>query len=53
MMTNGAATSLDQVNAETRVSRSQIYHYFADKNALISAVLTYQCGLVRQPHFAS
>ena len=53
MMTNGAATSLDQVNAEARVSRSQIYHYFADKNALISAVLTYQCGLVLAAHEAA
>ena len=53
MMTNGAATSLDQVNAEARVSRSQIYHYFTDKNALISAVLTYQCGLVLAAHEAA
>jgi AcrR family transcriptional regulator len=53
MMTNGAATSLDQVNAEARVSRSRIYHYFADKNALISAVLTYQCGLVLAAHEAA
>ncbi len=53
IMTNGAATSLDQVNAEARVSRSQIYHYFADKNALISAVLTYQCGLVLAAHEAA
>ena len=53
MMTNGAATSLDQVNAEARVSRSQIYHYFADENVLISAVLTYQCGLVLAAHEAA
>ena len=57
MMTNGAATTLsvrlDQVNAEARVSRSQIYHYFAGKSALISAVLTYQCGLVLAAHEAA
>lgn len=34
--------TLDDVRAEAKVSCSQIYHYFADKQALISAVVDYQ-----------
>jgi len=34
--------TLDDVRAEAKVSSSQIYHYFADKRALISAVVDYQ-----------
>jgi AcrR family transcriptional regulator len=33
-----AATSLDDVRAHTRVSKSQLYHYFADRDDLMRAV---------------
>jgi TetR/AcrR family transcriptional regulator, transcriptional repressor for nem operon len=34
-----AATSLDDVRAVASVSKSQLYHYFADKDALVRAVV--------------
>lgn len=34
--------TLDDVRAEAKVSSSQIYHYFADKQALIAAVVDHQ-----------
>ncbi|MET0699950.1 MAG: TetR/AcrR family transcriptional regulator [Mycobacterium sp.] len=34
--------TLEDVRAEAKVSSSQIYHYFADKQALIAAVVDYQ-----------
>ncbi|CAN5508016.1 TetR/AcrR family transcriptional regulator [soil metagenome] len=34
--------TLEAVRAEAKVSSSQIYHYFADKQALLSAVVDYQ-----------
>ena len=37
--------TLDDVRAEAKVSSSQIYHYFADKQALISAVVEYQASM--------
>jgi len=37
--------SLDDVRAEANVSSSQIYHYFTDKRALISAVVDRQVAL--------
>lgn len=37
--------TLEDVRAEAKVSSSQIYHYFADKQALISAVVDYQDSL--------
>jgi TetR/AcrR family transcriptional regulator, transcriptional repressor for nem operon len=37
-----AGTTLDDVKAAAGVSSSQIYHYFADKNALVAAVIDYQ-----------
>ncbi len=37
--------TLDDVRAEAKVSSSQIYHYFADKHALIAAVIDYQDSL--------
>lgn len=40
-----ARVTLDDVRAEAKVSSSQIYHYFADKQALISAVVDYQASL--------
>jgi TetR/AcrR family transcriptional regulator, transcriptional repressor for nem operon len=35
-------TTLEDVRAEAKVSSSQIYHYFADKQSLILAVIEYQ-----------
>lgn len=37
-----AGTSLDDVRAATSTSKSQLYHYFADKSALVCAVLEWQ-----------
>jgi AcrR family transcriptional regulator len=37
--------TLEDVRAEAKVSSSQIYHYFADKQALISAVVDHQDSL--------
>jgi AcrR family transcriptional regulator len=39
-------TSLDQVLAAARVSKSQLYHYFADKDDLVRAVIERQTDLV-------
>jgi TetR/AcrR family transcriptional regulator, transcriptional repressor for nem operon len=41
-----AATSLDDVRAATSSSKSQLYHYFGDKDGLVQAVIDYQSGLV-------
>jgi AcrR family transcriptional regulator len=51
-----ARTSLDEVKAEADVSSSQLYHYFDDKNALVSAVIEFQTGQVlagQQPYLAN
>lgn len=37
-----AGTSLDDVRAATGTSKSQLYHYFADKSALVGAVVERQ-----------
>ncbi|HEY3957255.1 MAG TPA: TetR/AcrR family transcriptional regulator [Streptosporangiaceae bacterium] len=37
-----AGTTMEDVRAAAGVSSSQIYHYFADKNALVRAVIEYQ-----------
>jgi AcrR family transcriptional regulator len=37
-----AGTTLDHVRGAAHVSSSQIYHYFADKEALVHAVIEYQ-----------
>ena len=37
--------SIEDVRTEAKVSSSQIYHYFADKQALIFAVVDYQDSL--------
>ena len=37
-----ARTSLDDVKAAAGVSSSQLYHYFADKHALVLAVIEHQ-----------
>lgn len=39
--------TLEEVRGEAQVSSSQIYHYFADKRALISAVVEYQASLTQ------
>jgi TetR/AcrR family transcriptional regulator, transcriptional repressor for nem operon len=41
-----AATTLEDVRSEAKVSNSQIYHYFADKQSLILAVIADEVGAV-------
>ena len=41
-----AETSLDDVMAATGTSKSQLYHYFADKDALIHEVIKAQLGRI-------
>src|SRR5262249_11654671 len=41
-----AATTLEEVRAAAGVSSSQIYHYFADKEALVRAVVDYRAQTV-------
>ena len=41
-----ASTSLDDIMAATRTSKSQLYHYFADKDALVHEVIRRQLGRV-------
>jgi AcrR family transcriptional regulator len=51
-----ARTSLDDVKESAEVSSSQLYHYFEDKSALVSAVIEYQTEEVlsgQQPHLAN
>ena len=46
-------TTLDEVMAASGVSKSQLYHYFADKDALVLAVIALQAERVldaQQPH---
>jgi AcrR family transcriptional regulator len=46
-------TSLDEVMAASGVSKSQLYHYFEDKDALVLAVIVLQAERVldaQQPH---
>jgi len=48
-----AGTSLDEVLAASRTSKSQLYHYFADKDGLVRAVIAEQTDRVltaQQPH---
>jgi AcrR family transcriptional regulator len=37
-----AATTLDDVRAASGTSKSQLYHHFVDKNALVAEVIEYQ-----------
>lgn len=49
-------TSLDDVMAESGVSKSQLYHYFADKDALVLEVIKLQTERVlhaQQPHLGA
>ncbi|MET0701788.1 MAG: TetR/AcrR family transcriptional regulator [Mycobacterium sp.] len=41
-----AGTSLDAVMSASATSRSQLYHYFVDKDALIGEVIKTQLGLI-------
>jgi TetR/AcrR family transcriptional repressor of nem operon len=43
-----AGTSLDDVRGVTGTSKSQLYHYFADKSALVRAVVDRQVAEVLQ-----
>ena len=50
-----AGTSLDDVKVSADVSSSQLYHYFADKAALVSAVVVHQVNSVldgQAPHLS-
>jgi len=49
-------TSLDEVMAASGVSKSQLYHYFTDKDALVLEVIARQTERVliaQQPHLAA
>lgn len=56
MFDNGVAqTKIEEVRDAAGVSNSQIYHYFADKTALVRAVIDYQTDAVvgvQEPVFA-
>jgi TetR/AcrR family transcriptional regulator, transcriptional repressor for nem operon len=41
-----AETTLEDIRAAAGVSGSQVYHYFADKSALVQAVIEYQTDMV-------
>ena len=50
-----SGTTLEHVREAAGVSSSQIYHYFADKDALIRAVIAYQSDAIvggQEPMFA-
>src|SRR5579863_8657281 len=49
-------TSLDEVMAASGVSKSQLYHYFADKDALVLEVIAKQTERIlaaQQPHLGA
>lgn len=47
MSENGVAgTTMEEVRAAAGVSNSQVYHYFADKSALVRAVIDYQADTI-------
>jgi len=52
-----ARATLDDLRAEAGVSSSQIYHYFADKEALVRAVVDYRAqtvvGEIHEPALAA
>ena len=52
-----AGTTLEDVRAEAGVSSSQVYHYFADKEALVRAVVDYRAqtvvGEIHEPMLAA
>jgi AcrR family transcriptional regulator len=50
MFENGVAdTTIEDVREQAGVSNSQVYHYFADKIALVRAVIEYQTDAVIEP----
>jgi TetR/AcrR family transcriptional repressor of nem operon len=50
MFANGVAdTRIEEVRARAGVSNSQIYQHFADKTALVRAVIDYQTDAVIEP----
>jgi AcrR family transcriptional regulator len=50
MFENGvSSTTIEDVRALAGVSNSQVYHYFADKTALVRAVIEYQTDAVIEP----
>jgi TetR/AcrR family transcriptional repressor of nem operon len=50
MFANGVAdTRIEEVRARAGVSNSQIYHHFADKTALVRAVIEFQTDAVIEP----
>ncbi len=46
--TGARETTLDQVRAAVGASKSQLYHYFGDKDELLRAVIDFQGALVMQ-----
>lgn len=56
MLNDGVAgTTIEGVCAAAGVGRSQVYHYFDDKGALVRAVIEWQAELVlggQEPHLA-
>lgn len=44
-----ADTTVEDVRVRAGVSNSQVYHYFADKTALVRAVIEYQTNAVIEP----
>jgi AcrR family transcriptional regulator len=44
--TGARETTLDQVRSAVAASKSQLYHYFADKDELLSAVIDFQAGRI-------
>ena len=48
-----AGTTLDDVRATAEVSGSQLYHYFADKDELVQAVIDHQAGTIVAPPASS
>jgi TetR/AcrR family transcriptional regulator, transcriptional repressor for nem operon len=50
-----AGTSLDDVIERAGASKSQLYHYFDDRDALLRAVVSHNCDAVLavQPHLGS
>jgi TetR/AcrR family transcriptional regulator, transcriptional repressor for nem operon len=47
MLTRGVArTTIEDIQEAAAISTSQMYHYFADKNDLVTAVIDFQTGNV-------
>jgi TetR/AcrR family transcriptional regulator, transcriptional repressor for nem operon len=44
--TGARETTLDQVRSAIGASKSQLYHYFGDKDELLSAVIEFQAALI-------